>query len=56
MYYDIFLKRKFFQLLGNIKLKTNILLPKMKQDHFYTPPFLLKEPDYHREYPTLQNL
>ena len=56
MYYNIFLKRKFLQLSDNIKLKTNILLTKMKQDHFYTPSFLLEEPDYHPEYPTLQNL
>ena len=55
MYYDIF-KKKILQLSDDIKLKTNILLLKMKQDHFYTPPFLLEEPDYHPEYPTLQNL
>ena len=56
MYYDIFLKRKFLQLLDDIKLKNNILLLKMKQDCFYTPPFLLGESDYHLKYPTLQNL
>ena len=56
MYYDIFLRRKFLQLSDNIKHKTNILLRKMKQDHFYTPPFLLEKPDYYLEYPTLQNL
>ena len=56
MYCDIFLRKEILQLSDNIKLKTNILLLKMTQDHFYTPSFLLEEPDYQQEYPTLQNL
>ena len=56
MYWNIVLKRKFLQLLDDQKLKTNIVFVKMKQDHFYIPPFLLGKPDYHLKYPILQNL